>query len=704
MAFELEALVGHLYIVGGRVINVNPPGALVEVAPPSAAAGREGDTFFLLIAPSGSIAPTTFYEQLARLAAERYFSVGGSVTIALRTMFQLINRNLYEHNLEHSEDAPKQFETSMIAAVLHEDDMYVARVGPVVSVLQTAGLTLTFPEDLKDDEPLFSVPLGLLPEPEISMVRYGVNAGSRLALSDGNLADIPGDRLTSILLDNDIEQVLRNLRRTIKIQSQLMLVELVPPEYESPVLAAPGESSHEVSMRLGAARQQLNMEVEGAQWKGPRRGDFLSLLRWGLARLAGQIAGVLIFFADLLQRFFPLPEVTPTRRLSSGTLILTVLLIPLIIVSIVVLSWVSNLGETEFEQCLGRLQETANLARSLDTSNRRSVTSAWNAALQVAEACDVMRREDPAVAAMREEAQSLIDAINNVKRREALPLTNFEDAVITRLRLQDTDLYALDDKNDLVYSIKLSDDGKAPLRQEPISLMRIGAAHEGGYTIGQIVDIAFDDHSGDLAMLDRNGTLVRCSPQFILNCDAQRVLNANNWEGPKSLTIWARKLYILDSEAGQIWRYDPSGSTYASAPREYFAGSARPNLRNVVDFTISRKGTVYVLYDDGIMKTYVGGNESPFVFSGFNEGSEPHVVHTEGFFLNDSPFAPGFFLTSRRMRTIFETTVAGTFMDSYQAFDQEKLELISAVVAYPEQNLVYVASGNTIFYLSMELG
>ena len=204
-------------------------------------------------------------------------------------------------------------------------------------------------------------------------------------------------------------------------------------------------------------------------------------------------------------------------------------------------------------------------------------------------------------------------------------------------------------------------------------------------------------------MLDRNGTLVRCAPQFILNCDAQRVLNANNWERPIALTIWARKLYVLDSDGGQIWRYDPSGSSYASAPREYFSGSARPNLRNVVDFTISRRGTVYVLYGDGVMKTYIGGNEAPYVFSGFNEGSEPHVVRTEGFYLNDSPFAPGFFLVSRRTRTIFETTVAGTFMDSYQAFDQEKLGLVSAVVAYPEQNLIYVASGNTIFRIMMDL-
>ena len=699
MAFELEALVGHLYIVGGRVINVNPPGSLVEVAPTTAAQGREGDTFFVLIVPSGSIAPTTFYQQLAQLAAERYFSMSGSVTLALRAMFQQINRNLYEHNLEHVEAAGQQFESSMIAAVLHEDDIYVARVGPVVSVLQTAGLTLTFPEDLSDDEPLFSVPLGLLQEPEISMVRYGVNAGSRLVLSDGNLADIPGERLTSIMLENSIENVLAGLRRTIKIQSQLMLVELVPPEYEGTVLAAPGESSMEVSSRLGEARMQMASETE--QWQLPRRGDLGSLLRWGLARLASQAAGVLFSLGALFQRFFPLPATAPTRRASSGTLILTVLLIPLIIAGMVVLSWVSNLGETEFEQCLGRLQETASLARSIDSGNRRSLTSAWNAALQVAEACEDMRPNDAVVADMLLEAQTLIDTINNVKRREAVPLINFEDASISRMRIQGTDLFALDGRNDQVYHIRLSDDGKQPLQDEPVAKMRLGANHQG-FTIGQITDIAFDDHSGDLAMLDENGTLLRCAPQFLFTCDAQRVLESESWKQPSALTIWDRKLYILDSEEGQIWRYDPSGGSYVSAPREYFAGSARPNLRDVVDFTISADGHLYLLYADGVMKRYFGGNEVAFTFSGFNEGSEPGNTLTDGFYLNDSPIAPGIFLISKGARAIFETTAAGTFMDSYQAFDQDKLELMSAVAAYPEQNILYVASGNTIFLITMD--
>ena len=624
--------------------------------------------------------------------------MGGSVALAMRTMFQQINRNLYEHNLEHAASGKQQFETSMIAAVLHEDDMVVARAGPVISALQTAGLTLTFPDDLSDEAPLLSVPLGLLPEPEIAMVRYGVNAGSRLALSDANLADIPGERLTSILLESDIGRVLDGLRRTIRFQSQLMLVELVPPEYEAPMMAAPGESSHEVQMRLGEARMQL--ETDAPPWQLPRRDDFGSLLSWGLARLAGRAADFFLSLGALFQRFFPLPATAPTRRASSGTLILTVLLIPLLIVSVAVLSWVSNLGETEFEQCLGKLQETAALARSIDSSNRRSTTSAWNATLQIADACDIMRPGDPFVINMQREAQALIDTINNVKRREAVPLTNFENASISRLRLQGTDLYALDDRNDLVYHVSLSDDGKQALRQDPVSRMRLGATYEG-YTIGQIADIAFDSYSGDLAMLDGNGTLLRCEPQIILNCDVQRVLNADDWENPLALTIWDRKLYILDSEGGQIWRYDPSGSSYVSAPREYFSGNARPNLRNVVDFTISADGVVYVLYGDGVMKSYISGNEAPFAFSGFNEGSEPHVVRTEGFALNDSAFAPGFFFISRSARAIYETTVAGTFIDSYQAYDQSRLDLISAVVAYPEQNIIYVASGNTIFSIDM---
>ena len=690
MAFELEALVGHLYIFGGRTININPPGALVEIAPRSAARGREGETFFALILPSGDIAPTSFYEQMAKLASERYFNVSGSVTAALRTMFQIINRNLYEHN----QGGQQKYEASIVVGVLHDEDLYVGRVGSSLSILQTNGLTLTFPEDITNDESLFNVPLGVQPVPDVKMARYAINAGSRLLLSDVNLAEIPIEKLTHTLAGSDIEQVLDALQTTINVQAQLMVIEFVPPEEESTVLAAPGESSTEINTKLGEARAQV-MQDQQRQRQSRSRG-----IEEGAKRRAGKAAGQtargLTIFSRLFERFLPPPDPDAERRISSGTITIAVLVIPIVIMAIVVVSWASDIGETDYEQCLGELLQTVDLARSIDSGDRRGVMAAWNAALLLVNECEDLRPNDPTVQAMRTAAQDVMDTLNNIKRRPATPLSSFENASITRLRLQGLDMYALDAASDLVYRIKINGEGNGVVLQEPIPNLRRGATVDG-LTVGNIVDIAFDDVTGDVAIIDSAGVLVRCSPSFIMNCNAQRVLAVELWQNPVALNIWSGRLYVLDSEGGQIWRYDPSGGTYASAPREYFDVDMRPNLRNVVDFTISQGGTIYLMYDDGVMKTYIGGQDRPFAFSGFNDGRELNVVTTQGFYLNDSPIDPAFFIISQPARTIFETTLAGTFIDSYQVFEEDKLALLSAIVAYPTQNILYVASGNTIF-------
>ncbi len=694
MAFELEALVGHLYIFGGRTININPPGSVVEVAPRSAARGREGDTFFALVLPSGNIAPTSFYEQMAKLAAERYFNVAGSVTAALRTMFQIINRNLYEHN----QSGQQPYEASIIVGVLHDEDLTIGRVGSALSILQTNGLTLTFPEDLTNDETLFSVPLGVQPVPDVKMARYAVNAGTRLLLSDVNIAEIQQDKLTNTLAASNIEKVLDELRTTITVQAQVTVIELVPPEEEGDVLAAPGESSVEVNTKMGAARAQIEEEKQRERRRRRNRG-VEELAKRRIGKTAGQSARGLNIVRKLFERFFPPPDPETDRRFPSGTITLAVLVIPIVLVAIVVVTWASDIGETDFEQCLDELLGTVDLARSIDSGDRQGVMAAWNATLLLVDECEQLRPGDETVGAMRSAAQDVMDTLNNIKRRVATPLASFENASITRMRLQGLDLYVLDATNDLVYRLKINGEGNGVVLQEPIPNMRRGATVDG-LTIGSLVDIAFDDVTGEVALIDANGILVRCSPQFIMDCNAQRVLAVEQWQNPAALTIWSGRLYLLDSEGGQIWRYDPSGGTYASAPREYFRGDSRPNLRNVVDFTISLAGTIYVMYDDGVMNAYINGEENPFAFSGFNEGRELNAVTTQGFYLNDSPIDPAFFVISRPARTIFETTLAGTYIDSYQVFDGEKLALLSNIVAYPTQNILYIASGNTIFAIN----
>ena len=133
MAFEYEALVGHLNIVGGRAISAPPPGAVVEVAPAKAARGREADTFFTRVLPAGKyIAPASFYENMAQLAADKYFESAGSVTAALREVLTYLNQNLAEHNRQ-TPDRP--FLAEMACAVLRGEDLIIARCGGAVAAL-----------------------------------------------------------------------------------------------------------------------------------------------------------------------------------------------------------------------------------------------------------------------------------------------------------------------------------------------------------------------------------------------------------------------------------------------------------------------------------------------------------------------------------------------------------------------------------------
>lgn len=174
MAFELEALVGHMYVAGGRTIKTTPPGALCEVAPKRAARGREVDTLFVLVLPSGNVAPNTFYEQMSLMAAERYFSNSGSVTSALRDVYNTLNNNLFEHN----EGGHKHYEANMITAVMRGTDLYVARTGASTLILRTDGETKTVPDPITDDDKLFKPPLGVRPIPEVEMTRFTLDSGS----------------------------------------------------------------------------------------------------------------------------------------------------------------------------------------------------------------------------------------------------------------------------------------------------------------------------------------------------------------------------------------------------------------------------------------------------------------------------------------------------------------------------------------------
>ncbi len=715
MHFDYEALVGHLYVVGGRSISAAPPGSLVEVAPRKAARGRESDTFFVLVMPSGDVpGPAAFYEQMAHYSAESYFSSTGSVTAGLRSVFSTINQNLFDHNATDS----RRYEASLVCAVLRGADLYLGKVGAGVAVLDNDGELIPFPAGFDNDDALYGAPLGVSAEPDVKMAHYQVDTGSRLLISDNNLADIDINKIQAALQLDDIGTVLVALKELIAVQVSLLAAEFVPPEVAAQVPVREVESTAEVTSIAPkpVVEPPPTSDTEGdedevdepAPVPRPRERVPSPLIvsaqsavgkgALGVSKAAG-MAG------RALDRMMPPPKEGTKRRWWSTPLTAGLaILIPVVVVVAVLIAWLSGTGQSEFELCVDQANDAAKVARAISSADVSGTTSAWNAVITVVDRCSKMHTGDPALTALTTEGRTIIDRLLQVDRRAVAPIVALPNASLTRLVLQGEDLYALDSLNDLVYRVKLTPDGTAivPANTQAIPSMR-RTASVAEFTVGNLIDIAWATNGNGLSQgneliaLDRNGVLIECPPRFLdtISCDAQQLAGTDVWVHPTSIGVWTNgSLYLLDPQGNQLWRYEPSGGAFTSPPTEYFVGDDRPDITTAVDFGIDDKGQVYVLLQDGRLLRFNGGTAIPFGWAGFPEGQQ--ITDVSGMFLNNNPIAQGLFVIDKDNRTIYETTLAGTFLASYRAQNESLFTSISEVTVDSNQRMVYASSGNSI--------
>ncbi|MBZ0293634.1 MAG: hypothetical protein K8L99_13790, partial [Anaerolineae bacterium] len=344
--------------------------------------------------------------------------------------------------------------------------------------------------------------------------------------------------------------------------------------------------------------------------------------------------------------------------------------------------------------------DAVKLARQIDSSDRSAILAAWSGVQIIVERCDEIREGDEQLAAFVREGQEIIDRLNEIKRRDTATIASFPNAELSRVVLRGEDLYVLDDRNDLVYRVTVTSDGMNAVANslQQIPRMRRGAA-AGQYTVGDIFDIAWAEDGGGLSQgnvlisVDRNGVIVEYSPTF-LSQGAQSLLGTENWENPVRALLWQGRLYILDPGANQIWRYDPTGNSFPNAPREYFTGDNRFDISQAVDFGIDDNGRVYLLMADGSINVYRSAEPVAFSYAAFPNNISP--TQADGMFLNINPVAPGIYLIDRENRTVFEASLAGTFISSYRTYNEDLFAGLADVVADESKRVVYVVSGNAI--------
>ncbi|MBZ0284571.1 MAG: hypothetical protein K8L97_27780 [Anaerolineae bacterium] len=695
MAFDFEALVGHLYVVGGRSISVQPPGLLVEVAPKKAARGRELDTFFVLVTPSGdNTAPSAFYDQMANVSAERYFNSTGSVTAGLRAVFGSLNQDLSEHN----RSGKRPYEANIVCAVLRDDELFLARVGAGVALVKTAEEVQAFPTDFSNDDALFGPPLGVHPVPDIKMSRYTISEGTRVILSDAHLADLDYEKTTSALGSSEINEVINGLKDLNAQQATVMVVEFVPPEAPSPTAVKDTRSSTRPPETPTTTTQTSEVPVVAPDDSRStrRRAGLPAPVERGAGTFALFLSRIMGGINYLLDRIMPQPQESGRGWMRATTATGIAVLIPVAIVVLVVVLGLGRVDQSAFELCVEGANETTQIARSIASSDVAGTLAAWNAVIAKVDSCNDIRAGDPSLAALTREAQNVIDALFQVDRRTTSLIASFTNAQLTQVVLQGLDLYALDSQNQLVYRVTLEQNGRRAVRStgDPISSMRLGAVI-GPYRVGRLIDIAWWEDTTQIVALDETGLLIQCSPRFLQTCEAQQLLGAEFWGNPTRLTFWQGRIYLLDPGANQIWRYDSSGGTFANPPLEYFSGTSRPDITSAVDFGIDDKGSVYLLLAGGLMTKWVSGEQTPFAFANFPEGQG--MPSADAMFLDSSPISQGMYIISRGARTVYETTLAGTFSYSYRAANEDDFASLNNLVADANQQVVYALSGNAIF-------
>jgi hypothetical protein len=744
MIDELEALVGHVFVVGGRAVSATPPGALVQLPPKRAQRGREQDTFFTLVTAAGSNqGQAAFYEQLARLAADLYFRSSGGVTSGLRDSISAVNSHLIEHN----ENVGQRFEANMICMVMRGREIYVGRAGSCLSLFRQGASFITFPDDLRDEYALNGLPLGYSPVPDIKLAHYDIAPGHVIVLADAGMANADSDKLRDALGAGNIQAILEPLKSLGGSRAQATVIEFVSTDTPDPAVLTPQPGSRITRSSSAPAssgvESPLVAESSPAKPVSPVRKTGSQPIRVsavpkgastaaavGAALATGQmppvqemvaetkrnanragrqaVGGTASFLGRLirgvnsvLDRLLPEPEEggphIPTM-LAVGLAIL----VPVIIVFVVVAFQLSQVDYTAFEQTVHDVEVAANQAATIPLTDVANAKTAWLGVLQRIEKAetDSGRTGDPTLARIRAKAQGVLDYYGKVTRRTVTPLRSFGDngKLVGPVIRGGTDMYTLDLNNSAIYRDTLNQNANGVVTRGVQPVVQRGQA-VGQRSVRQLVDMVWMAEGGIqranmLAALDTQGLLVTYSPTFA-PATSQPLLGADRWVKPVAVATWQKRLYILDAGANQIWRYLPEGYSYPSQPEPYFT-DYQPNLQLAIDFAIDSPGNLYVLFSDGTLKKFNGGIEQPFNFSELPDGK---LLTANSLFLDSDSPLPAIYITDWRDGSIYEVTLSGRFSHRYRSSDPNAFKNLTGV--FVDRDHVYVASGPLVYFFSV---
>jgi len=726
---ELEALVGHLFVISGRSISAASPGAIAMPAPRRAARGRDSDTFFGLIGlGQGQRESAATYEEAIRGVAGSYFNTGGSVTSALRDALNVLNSSLKQRN-----NSRENFlSVGLACAILREQELYLAVIGPARAFLIREDFVERLPDDEEVEEGMPA--LGTDSEPDVRFYRREIRPGDFLILADSSLNHLKNIAIRHAVESGEVDASVINLRsvsgdfaaaEVIKFVTPLGEGEIdpIPPSRRLPMVPPVSDIAGTArdavqamapvaSAVLPAGDREISSAPNSTGTAGsshqaetyePGRRRALPFFRRFSRDAALTGAQAADRTRTLVEKMMPAEEVDNplSQRLQlSTTMQVGVAFAVAVIVALVTIAVYRFRGATsQYAQLVREAQKEIDQARAAG-NNQAGARPHWENAISLFDQAAEIRSPSVEIWSTRTEALQVLDSYDHVTRVTPVLLREYEPGVyLQALVVQGINIYTIDTTSDILYREDLNEKGTALVNRDPQIITRRGEVIDN-QVIGGMIDLIWMIEGGVpqrnvLSVLSQdasgNGLLITYSPSF--NAAAVILPSSQAMVEPRAIAVYNRDLYILDSGANEIWRYPAGPNGYNTQPQRYFT-DVDPQLADAIDMEIDSNGNIYVLHASGKITKYFFGKPEAFDF----EGLPQPITHPTSLFLNLSPFDRSFFIAVPGGGQIYSTTLTGDFLQNYKGADDTILKSVSGVVSLDQPPHVYLSAGNRLYY------
>jgi hypothetical protein len=548
----VKTTVGQLALMGGgwydqsANILVDEPGSFLGI-------GRERGNLYVVLEISGpAIGQDIVAGQLTQAVRRAYQGWRGSITAGLRQAVRTANELLLEEN--RNSLPGEQRLGGVSCAVLRDDDLFIAQLGPAAVYLLGEGEGTRFPDtspwldDIPPEE-MDAARLGERHDANVDLFHSKVSLGDTVLMADSEMARcLAAEAWPDILAGNTVVDVLKDLMATsggrdlsalvVRLgEEAVQQVPLRPKALpEAPVPEAPPDvrgTDVDAAVPLPpvypgvtelqpeeAPQTEGQPAVEQISTAPPKMhlGQRLQAVVGGLAAvLAGVGAGLL----SLVKRMVPdrsaeqrRAEVRTSRSVSTRPgkrqrdksaaairsdpvqklLVGVAIAIPLIVGIIVLVAWVQRGQAQRGEQ--EALWQEANaqwqLAQTVsDLSSARTYLSDAQQYLD-----RFLERQPDYVEGieLKKKIEARLDVINQVQRVSWIGALNSypSNAELSRVVVQGAHIFVMDRKNGQVYHHRLDEQLQNALRSDSTETVLVRTGEQvGNVLVGDLVDMVW---------------------------------------------------------------------------------------------------------------------------------------------------------------------------------------------------------------------